>query len=248
MAINIPITSATVPSPLDCVIRNEDWQQLVSLLQSTFPEDASIFNTCNTEPSPARRAYPWFRCNADGTPDKWYRYSMGAWISLHPMAPGSVILYEGSEGSIETFDGGEAGAVTSTSGPMWEKVSQMNARVPIGPGTLPSTTIINVGDTGGEEKHELTLEETPLHSHLLATEGVTDSTALSSPNQFLDRARDEGDNQDYSLRGDPDTEPTAGKTGETGGDVDGDTTPHNTLPPFLGIFFIRRTARLYYRI
>lgn len=246
--ISIPITSATVPSPLDCVVSNANWQALIALLAATFPEDASIFNTCNTEPSPARRAYPWFRCNADGTPDKWYRYSMGAWISLHPSPPGLVAMYEGTEGSIDTFDGGEAGAVTATSGPMWEKVSQANARFPIGPGTLPSTTIINVGDTGGEETHELTSEEMPAHSHLLATEGVEDSTALSSPNQFLDRARDEGDNQDYSLRGDPDTEPTAGKTGVTGGDADGDTTPHNNLPPYYAIFLIRRTARTHYRI
>lgn len=247
MSIAIPITSATVPSPLDCVVSNTNWQALVALLQATFPQDAAVWNFGNSEPAPSKRDRPWIRSNSDGTPDKIYIYSMGSWISAHPMAEGAVIMYRGSEASIDTFDGGEAGAVTLTSGPMWARVTDMNGRFPLGPGTLPSTTIINVGDTGGEEKHELVEAEIPEHSHLLATEGVEDSTALSSPDQFLDRSRDEGDNQDYALRGD-DTEPSAGQTGKFGGDTDGDTTPHNNMPPFLGIFFITKTARRFYRL
>lgn len=248
MAINIPITSATVPSPLDCVVSNENWQALVALLQSTFPEDASIFNTCNTEPAPSRRAYPWFRCNADGTPDKWYRYSMGAWISLHPLPPGAVIMYEGSEGSITTFDGGEAGAVTATSGPMWEKVTQLNARFPLGPGTLPSTTIVNVTDTGGEETHELVEDEIPQHRHLIADPQVA-APPLTSPNQVMDNeVTDEGVSANYTLQGGDDAEATVGKTSPFGGDTNGDTVAHNNLPPYYGIFFIRRTARTHYRV
>jgi microcystin-dependent protein len=243
MAIEIPITSATVPSPLDCVVSNSNWQSLVSLLTATFPEDASIFNTGNSEPSPSRRAYPWFRFNSDGSPDRWYRYSMGAWLSLHPVAPGIVVMYEGTEASITTFDGGEAGVVTAISGPMWEKVTSINGRFPVGPGTLPSTAIIGIGDTGGEEQHTLVESEIPKHSHLLASEGVTDSTVLSSPNQILDRTVDDNSFNSYQLYGKAGEEATVGKTGDFGGDG-----PHTNMPPYLGIWFIRKTARLYYRI
>jgi len=234
--IDIPVTSATVPSPLDCVVSNENWQALVSLLQATFPEDASIINTGNSEPSPSRRAYPWYRYNADGSPDKWYRYSMGAWLSLHPVAPDTVVMYEGTEVSIPTFDGGEAGAVTAISGPMWEKVTSMNARFPVGPGTLPSTTVIGIGDTGGEEKVSLTVPHMPPHTHSFRVNNNDDGGGGSGS--------DVPDDSDTTVGGN-----LFGETESTGGSgtpaaVEG----HNNLPPFLGIWFIRRTARTHYRL
>lgn len=234
MAVEIPITSATVPSPLDCKLSNADWQQFVSLLQAIFPEDAAIWNFGNTEPSPSRRVYPWFRSNADGTPDRVYKYSMGAWISLHSMAPGSVIMYEGTELSIDTFDGGTAGAVTSISGPMWEKVTSMNAKFPIGPGTLPSTTVIGIGDTGGDEEVTLTLPQIPPHSHEFRVNANDDGGSGSG--------NDVPDDSDPSLGGN-----LFGDTEETGGSGTPATTEaHGNMPPFQAIWFIRRTARLYH--
>ena len=38
-------------------------------------------------------------------------------------------------------------------------------RVLIGAGTADSGTVYNAGDTGGEEKHKLTVEEMPAHTH-----------------------------------------------------------------------------------
>lgn len=172
---------------------------------------------------------------------------MGAWISLHPLPPGAVMMYEGSEASITTFDGGEAGAVTSISGPMWEKVTQLNARFPVGPGTLPSTAVINVTDTGGEENHELIEEEIPEHTHLIADPEVG-ASSLTSPNQVLDNQVTDAGLLNYTLQGKTDEEATVGKTSPFGGDADGDTVGHNNLPPYYGIFFIRRTARTHYRV
>lgn len=231
--IEIPITSATVPSPLDCVVSNANWQSLVSLLQATFPEDASIFNTGNTEPAPSRRVYPWYRSNADGTPDRWYKYSMGAWISLHEMPPGSVIMYEGTEVSIDTFDGGSAGAITSISGPMWEKVTSMNARFPIGPGTLPSTTVIGIGDTGGNEEVSLTVAQMPPHTHAIRLNANDDGGSGSGG--------DEPDDSDPTLAGN-----LFGETEEEGGSGSpAAVEAHDNMPPWKAIWFIRRTARLY---
>lgn len=246
--IQLPITSATVPSPLDCVISNANWQALVGLLESTFPDDASIFNTGNSEPTPARRVYPWFRTNADGTPDKWYRYSMGAWISLHPIAPGTVVMYEGTEGSIDTFDGGEAGAVTSISGPMWEKVTSMNARFPIGPGTLPSTTVIGIGDTGGEEEHSLTLPEITPHSHFVVNQSEGGG-AVTVSRAVADHSPNAGNAYDLLGAVPANAEADVGPSSIVGGSGSPATVEgHNTIPPYTAIWFIRRTARLYFRL
>jgi hypothetical protein len=248
MPIDLPITSATVPSPLDCRISNSDWQALVSLLQATFPDDTTIFSKGNTEPSPARRIYPWFRYNSDGSPDKWYVYSMGAWLSLHPDAPGKVIMYEGTEASIPTFDGGEAGAVTAISGPMWEKVTSMNARFPVGPGTLPSTAVIGIGDQGGEEKHPLTLPEITPHSHFVvnASEG---SGAPTVSRAVADHSPNSGNAYDLLGAVPADEEADVGPSSTVGGSgsppaVEG----HNTIPPYTAIWFIRKTARTFYRL
>lgn len=141
-------------------------------------------------------------------------------------------MYEGTAASIETYDGGEAGVVTDTTGPMWERVTQLDARFPIGPGTLPSTTVVAVTNTGGEEEHILTRPELP--DDRIPTESV-----------IRGNVADGGTAQVYV----PDTVSGSFVTNaplhtEELGDGEG----HNNLPPFYSLFFIRRTGRLYYRI
>lgn len=139
-------------------------------------------------------------------------------------------MYEGSLASIETYDGGEAGAVTATTGPMWERVTQLDARFPIGPGTLPSGTAVAVTNTGGEEKHTLLEEELP---------------------NIEIKSRHRTDLQDGGGSAALHNLPTFGTqvtVDEFGGDASGNTVAHNNLPPYYCLQFIRRTGRLYYRI
>lgn len=236
MPVEIPITSETVPSPLDCVVSNADWQSLIGLLTATFPNDATVFLTGNTEPDPSEREFPWFRTNADGTPDKWYKYANGSWLSRHPTAAGTVIMWEGDEADIPTFDGGEAGAVTGISGPMWERVTEMNARFPVGPGTFPSGAILNVGDTGGEEKHSLTLAEMPPHTH-----GPKDpfTSIFGRRDPGGDRNTNEGQNGGFT----DDILETVGGSGDPKV-----VEAHNNIPPFRAVWFLRKTARTHYRL
>ena len=55
-------------------------------------------------------------------------------------------------------------------------------RVLIGAGTADSGTVYNAGDTGGEEKHQLTVEEMPAHTHnyklFSGTPGTTQTDSL----------------------------------------------------------------------
>jgi hypothetical protein len=197
----------------------------------------NTFNYGNSTPAAVDQDKPWFRLNSDGTPDRWYVFSSGLWLSAHYQCPGQVIMYEGTLASIDTFDGGEVAAVTATTGPFWERVTTMDARSPIGPGTLPSTTVVNIGDDLGEEVHELTIPEMPSHRHEYATTDGQQIVVKVTSNKTDDLNR----TGSYDIK-------AADPMQNTGGDATGATVGHNTIHPVHAIWFIRRTSRLYYRI
>lgn len=204
---------------------------LITRLSGELAGDASFFNYGPNTPAPDDQDKPWIRLDSNGNIDKIYSFSNGAWVARHPVAPGIVVMYEGSEASITTLDGGESGAITATTGPMWEKVSTMDARFPIGPGTLASGTIVNVGDTGGEEKVELLEANIPIH---VMNGYIVDTGANLATRGILS---------------DDDRSTTAHEIDRFGGDpVTDATVAHNNLPPYKAIFFIRRTARTHYRL
>lgn len=199
----------------------------MTLIQGTLEGNVQSINFGSTTPAAADRDKPWFRIGADGTPDKFYSYSNGSWLARHPIVPGIVCLYEGSSASITTLDGGESAVITTTTGPFWEQVTQMAGRVPLGPGTLTlSGTVVAVGDTGGVDRHTLTVSEMPAHTHDLRVGGSGQADAGSIIETALNQDTPQG---------------TAVTQSSGGG------TSHQNMPPYLGIFAIRRTARLYYR-
>lgn len=228
MALELPVQTSTVPANF-CFegFNSPSWLDIVALLHVTFPGNFSLFNYGSDIPSPSDRDKPWIRLNSDGTPDALYSYAMGAWLSKHPLPAGAVIMYEGTEASIDTFDGGEAGAISAIGGPFWQRVTEMDARMPIGPGTLPSTTVLNVGDTGGEEKHQLTVGELPKFT-----------PTLNNGSQIW---------SNIGGVGNPSGGGTTGLVNITANQI-GNDEAHNNLPPYNAIWFIRRTARLYRRI
>lgn len=230
-----PVTISTASVPAEHCVRpvQEEWPFLVSLLTAELSGSNNTFNYGPTTPAPDDQNKPWFKTDASGNPDRWYVYSGGQWLSKHPDAAGKVIMYEGTEGSIDTFDGGEAGTVTATTGPMWEKVSAANGRFPVGPGTIGSTTIA-VGGTGGTGEHTLTLDEIPSHSHTITGRAYIATGNLTPVKPIID--------DDYA------SVDLVVNTGTAGGQPDGTTKAVNTLPPYLGIWLIRKTARTHYRV
>ena len=144
---------------------------MVALMSATLPGVYNTFNYGNTVPVPADRNKPWLRLNADGTPDRWYTWGLGKWISPHPLQPLTHYrsIYIGTEAELELFDGGEAGVPTETTGPFWCRDEYFGSddgtwcpRVPIGLGMLTSGLAITTGARyGGAEKHTLTLAELP---------------------------------------------------------------------------------------
>lgn len=233
MSAPVHISSLAV-SPTFC---HSDWPTtvayIVSLLQATLEGDIQTINFGSTTPAAEARDKPRFLINADGTPaySSWASYSNGNWLARHPLAPGIIVMYEGTEASITTLDGGETATVSTTTGPFWERVTQMDARFPIGPGTLASGTVVSVGTTGGAETVTLTLEQIPSHVHTIKIGGATQATG----GNVIESAET------------PDAPQGSKDTLRTGGDENHETVAHTNLPPYRGIWFIRRTGRLFFR-
>lgn len=96
-------------------------------------------------------------------------------------------------------------------------------RVLIGAGTADSGTVYNAGDTGGEEKHQLTVDELASHSHPF----IPDSTKTGTGGGTLWYV-------------DAGTVGTNGKTRET--ESTGNDQPHNNMEPYKVVYIFRRNA------
>jgi hypothetical protein len=208
----------------------QEWFSLFTTLLSGSVL-TSAYNLGSDTPTPDNQDKPWFKTDAAGRPERWYLYVDGAWIARHPVAAGSIVMYEGAEASIPTFDGGEAGTVTATTGPMWEKVAQLDGKFPLGPGTLPmSGTAVAVTNTGGAEKHALVESELPKIA--IQSRQRTDLQDGGGSAALLNHA----------------TFGTQVTVDEFGGDSTGATVAHNNMPPYYAVFFLRKTARTHYRV
>ena len=224
--IELQIIESGTPPGLCYTNLSNDIPIIAQYLRAIFSGNEA--NTGSSTPAAEDRDKPWLRTNSDGTPDGvWFFYN-GYWVKQHSDFVGKVVMYEGTLASIDTLDGGESGAITNITGPMWEVVSQMAARSPMHPGTLPSGTVVNIGDNIGEEKHEMTLSELIEHSHIIKTFA---SGAIGGDGAHVLNEPDPAPDVDHSTEA----------TGKSPPDS------FNVIHPVRAIWFIRKTARLFYR-
>ena len=233
------VTPGSLPQGFCPTSLQNEFNTFAQFLTVTFPLTATAVNYGATTPAADQQALPWYRLNNDGTPDNWYVYANGMWIRPHPIPAQSPILffYTGTFASIDTYDGGAAGAITSTAGPMWQVVGQasdvatdygtMGGRMPVG-----VSADFAPGATGGEINHTLILSEITAHSHPAFGGGV-----------FLGGIPPGGSSGNESNN--PTPHPT---TGTSGGNPDGTTAPHNNLPPYLAGWWLQRTGRSFYTV
>lgn len=150
------------------------WNQLgldlSNAQKAVLASGMSFFNYGDTQPVPEYQGYPWLY-----TVDmRWYRYT-GVWQSPNLADANERRIYMGAltggAGTLEEYDGGKAGAITPTTGPMWTTDSDFVGRVPIGAGLIPGTTTpaitTAVGDPTGGSEHTLTEAEgaVGVHTH-----------------------------------------------------------------------------------
>jgi hypothetical protein len=180
------------------------------------------------------QVYPWL--DADGN---WWVYQGGFWARKHPVdANGDERrIYIGTTTNLLSYDGGDGTPYAGNiyAGAMWEVDTNFAARFPVGVGTFAASGAVAVQGTttstavAGEDQHTLNVSEIPSHNHQtidqyynLTQRGSADTTAFSPDN------RGEG---------------TANILATT---TAGGGAAHNNLPPFYGVYFIKRTARVYY--
>ena len=202
--------------------------------QATFNSTIgnSFFNFGPTYPAINNRIFPWL--DQDGN---WWIYDQSLWLRKNIVAASGYDrrIFVGTTTDLLSYDGGDGTATaTNTTGPMWEVDTEFEARFPVGVGAFVASGAVAVmGKTTstaivGEDKHTLTVPEMPKHTHSM----TWDSNDTSGGDQLNTLYYGPEANIPNNMIKD---------TGSTGGDV-----AHNNLPPFYGVYFIKRTSRVYY--
>lgn len=222
----ISFLASTLPEGVCFASEQERLLSFAQNLRGFLPGTYTSYVIGSATPAPEDQDKVWFA--DDGRAYMFELPGLGAWVSRHPMAPGSIMFYGGSEASITTFDGGESGAVSAAAGPMWEKVSAADAKFILAPGTLPNGTVVTVGGTGGTDEHTLTVAEMPAHTHDVP---LRPTESGGTANLYADRARADNPEPTNLL-----------ETSEVGS---GDA--FSIMPPYYSLFVIRRTGRIWFR-
>ena len=177
-SILLPIQPGTLP-PNYCP---PNWQQALNdfaeNMNAILAAGMAFYNYGNTVPDPAYNAYPWLRT----TDMRWYRFS-GKWKSPNPeQSPYARRLFAGSTTDLQTYDGGDTGAQSTESGPMWEVDTDFAGYSPMGPGAIPNSNpakTLAQGEAYGEGAHTMTQQELAAHRHeTTLSGGGNDGSAL----------------------------------------------------------------------
>ncbi len=225
--------------PVDCYPASADafQTQILTLARAVFPGTTAGVAIGDT--APTDHTMVWAKTDASNNFIRFYTWGgTGEWVSQHPIPPspdGMRWIWTGIESDLVTRDEGNSDPITPTTGAFWVADHAFDALMPIGVGTLASGTGITVLGTGGEEKHSLIASEMPPHTHTM--DFLTKPQSGSSTDCFVDPA-DAGSNPGNVTL----TSSSTGGDGATPPVV----VPHNNLPPYIGVFFIKRTARQYY--
>jgi hypothetical protein len=234
---NLTLITLTAPS-LPANYCPASYQKLANDIiggtQATFNSTIgnSFFNFGPTYPAINNRIYPWLDENG-----QWWIYDQGFWLRKNIVAASGYDrrIFVGTTTDLLSYDGGDGTATaTTTTGPMWEVDTLFDARFPVGVGAFAASGSVAVQGTAtstsivGEDQHTLTIPEMPKHTHSM----TWDSNDTSGGDQLNTLYYGPEANIPNNMIKD---------TGSTGGDV-----AHNNLPPFYGVYFIKRTIRVYY--
>ena len=231
---NLTLITLTAPS-LPANYCPASYQKLANDIiggtQATFNSTIgnSFFNFGPTFPAINNRIYPWLDENG-----QWWIYDQGRWTYKNTVAANGYDrrIFVGTTTDLLSYDGGDgtSGAPTNYTGAMWMVDTLFDARFPVGAGAFAASGAVAVNGTAtatsivGEDKHTLTVSELAAHTNNVGRY-INDSIS-GGDLKFMDLTNGTG---------------TVGISSSTGGDA-----AHNNLPPFYGVYFIKRTGRVYY--
>ena len=110
----------------------------------------------------------------------------------------------------------------------WESLAE--GRVLVGAGTADSGTVYTAGQTGGEEKHSLTVGEMPRHNHGILRENDGLLQQIGADGEYV------GNYVGFSKTIGPLADNTYSLTHT------GDSQPHNIMQPYYVCYMWRRVA------
>lgn len=265
--MNIPVTPLNLPAGFCPATYQDIWNGFAAASQVQIPDALSQIVWQSTAPS--SQTVSWGKLDALGRPLGIFRFAQGAWLSPHPDVPGKTVWWFSALPDFTTFDGGDGNSLSAISGPMWQQALDGNgnliaAAFPVAAGTLPSTKVLAIGGTGGEEFHTLVPGEDVPHQHY-SLNADTNQTSISGTGKFAAYNNDANNNAGYVISGTttaPSLAPTTVVGGatpppNTNGVVAGTITPqgysaqyqargHNTMPPYVVGYLLQRTNRLFY--
>ena len=233
---NFPIIPEQLPTGF-CPSTYQEMLNEFSSHQSAQIPDSSGRQWVFSSTKPADTTVGWYQLDSLGRPVRPYIFAQGAWLYLHPLPPGMTQMWLGPLPNFSTFDGGDSNPLSALSGAMWEVVTEIAGRFPIAAGTTPAGTVIAQGATGGVESVTVGNANMPAHTHDCA--GTSQQGSGGAGHEVFQA------NETTKL---PPSNPVTLVTESTGGDASGNTTPMPTMPPYLAINWIRRTARTFYAV
>ncbi|WP_292299843.1 hypothetical protein [Megasphaera sp.] len=192
---------------------------------------------------------------AKGTQDTYYLSADGTWKQVQQRTEKQVIDIVYPVGSIwETTTNDDPN--TLWAGTTWVKMEAGRVLVAAGSYTESGTTYTyNLGDTGGEAKHQLSTDELANHGHSISTNGehthliantqTSDGGGLTSSNYLIKKCTWNG-RENFELIGSA-TAPTIGLTSSAGTHTHSITSTggnacHENRPPYTVINRWKRTA------
>jgi len=249
--INYPLFAQTLPSGF-CPTT---WQAILNAFaQNLFAQIPGSNNQLVVSATkPADSTVAWLQLDSSGRPTYLFYFAQGAWLSKHPVATGLTQWWFSDLPNFNTFDGGDSNPLSPISGPMWRQAQTddgtvIAARFPLAAGTLPSGTVLNAGDLGGEETHSLTVTELAPHTHVLSPatpipdkwSGDQEGAGKISTGSSALNSGDEAKIQSAS----PHFE--AAITGGTGNPPV--VVGHNNMPLYCCGYLLQRTSRQFYSV
>lgn len=230
----LPVGVGALPAGFCPATEQDRANGFANVMSVAFPTTFTGVTTSATKPTDQTKA--WLQLDSLGRPVRFYYFAQGAWLSQHALVPGFTMLWTTALPTLTAFDGGDGNGISPVSGPMWEVVTDLQGKFPLGAGTLtPSSSVIAQGATGGEDQHTLVQAEIPKHTHLYDTYVAPNATNFrnagsSDPGEFSSDTR------------------LQRQTSSFGGDGTGATTAHNNMPPYFAVNYLRRTNRLFYSV
>lgn len=102
---------------------------------------AGVLVTPN-QPTVEQQGFLWVQVDSFNNPIQQFTFSSqyAQWVWPHPWPAGDtrMVLFAGDAADVALLDGGDAGAITATTGSFWEINAQFTDKLPIGAGaTVP---------------------------------------------------------------------------------------------------------------